>query len=175
MKKEYWNIVLTAALVLGVLYTAFTFLGYVFYGNAIVGWMVSLASFGSILWSLVYYGKRAAVLKDVDGVGFTFGQAFGFSIVVLLLSGVIVGIGQWFLQNVVDPEFYDQLYKQTLENTIKMMGSSANDVQIEAARQTQELMRQPLAVVFSAVLSMGLMGGLVGLAASAIIKRKPTI
>lgn len=175
MKKDYWNIVLTAAFVLGVLYAAFNFVSYAFYGNAIVGWLSSLAGFGVILWSLVYYGRRAALLKDVDGVGFTFGQAFGFSIMVLLLSGVIVGIGQWLLQNVIDPTFYDKLYKDALEQSIKVLGNSADDTQIESVRRTHDMMRQPLVVVFGAMLSMGLMGGLVGLAASAIIKRKPTI
>lgn len=172
MKKDYWHIVLTAGFVLGVLYAATTFLSYVFYGNVIMGWICSIAGFGAIVWSLLFYGKKTAALKDVDGMGFSYGQAFGFSMLVLLLSGVIVGISQWTLQNVIDPVFYDQLYKTAIEEMVAKVPSAGAD-QIKMMKESQDMMRQMWAVILASMLSMALLGGIVALATSAAIKRQP--
>lgn len=174
MKKEYWHVVLTAGFILGILYSAQTFLSYAFYGNKITGWIASLIGFASIVWVLINYGKKAAAIKDPEGMGYSYGQAFGFSIIVLLLSGIIVGISQWLLQNVIDPEFYAKLYKEAAEQMVTLM-PNASDEQIKAMQASQQMMRQMWAVIGASMISMLMLGGLVALATSVVIKRKPSI
>lgn len=174
MKKEYWNTVLTAGLVLGVLYAAAGFLTYATYGNSAMGWIISVLGFAVIAWSLYYYGKKVAVITDVDGMGFSYGKAVGFSIMVLLLSGVITGISQWLLQNVIDPEFYAQIHREALENVIKLM-PSATDEQIAASKKSLDMMHQIWYVIGASMLSMVLLGGLVALITSVFVQRKPRV
>lgn len=174
MKNEYWNIVLTAGFVLGVLYAAQGFLSYVFYGNMLMGWLTSILGFAAIIWVLVYYGRKAAEIKDVDGVGYTYGQAFGFSLLVLLLSGVIVGFSQWLLQAVIDPEFYAIIYRETTEKMLSMM-KNPTDEQITAMKQSVQRMQDMWYVIGASMFSMCMLGGLVALGTSAVVKRRPSL
>lgn len=172
MKKEYWHIVLTAGFALGVLYSAMAFLGYAFHGNSVVGWLCSIGGFASIVWSLIYYGRRAAAVKDIDGAGFSYGQAFGFSLLVLLLSGVLVGISQWVLQNVIDPAFYEELNATSVENILRLMSKIPTDEQVKLIKESQEMAKHMWPLIMGSMFNMAFLGGLVALVTSTVIKRK---
>ncbi|CDN32071.1 hypothetical protein BN938_1994 [Mucinivorans hirudinis] len=175
MKNQYWNLVLTGAFMLGVLWVALSFLSYVFNNNTVMNFINSIGGLGILIWALIFYGKKVAHLKDVDGVGFSYGQAFGFSILMLLLSGVIVGIGQWLLHNVVDPEFYAKVNKEATEAAVKMVGGKMDSRMIASMQEAQDKMKIIWWVIANSMGTMCLLGGFVALITSAVVRRKPQI
>lgn len=147
-------------------------LGYVFKDNTsgIIAFIMFLYSFGAITWPLVYYTRRAAQIKDYNGRGFSYGQAFGFSMLTLLLSGIVIGISTWVLQNVIDPEFYNNLNQKSTEIILSAL-KTPTDEEIEAIKRSQDMMRTIWGTIFGSTLAIAMMGGVVALGTSAFAKR----
>jgi len=172
MKKQYWSELLTGALVLGLLYAVQLVLSYVFKdgGPKVISWLLSVYGFAAIAWALFHYGKRASKLELYRTKGFSYGAAFGFSMLILIISGVLVGVAQWILQNVIDPEYYAQMYRRSMELIIQTT-PSLSDKQIEAMKTGQEITRSIWGMIGASMMTMILLGGLIALITSAVIKR----
>lgn len=172
-KALYWKNILSAAAVLGLLYGVQIVLGYLarHAESNVVGTMLSLYGFGVIVWVLLFFGRRAERIKNVDGVGYNYSQAFGFSLLVLVLSGIIVGVVQWFLQNVIDPVYYTEIYKQTLTQMTKGLSPE----QIKMAKGSLDIMKSIWGMVGSMIFTMLMLGGLVALGTSAMVKKGPKL
>lgn len=170
-KVLYWKNILSAALVLGGLYVLQLFMGYWLRNveTTMFAWLINLYGFVVIVWSLLFFGRRARDIKDDQGLGFSFAQAFGFSLQVLVFSGIIVGFGQWFLQNIVDPAYYTQVYTKSLE----LMTQGMTTEQVNIAKGSLDIMKSIWGMVFSMVFSMLMLGGLVALGTSVMLKRGP--
>lgn len=176
LKRAYLFELLTAGLAIGALSALQFVMVYLFkdIDSKIINWAINIYGFGVIVWCLMYYGRRAAAIKDQNGVGYSFGSAFAFALTALLLSGIITGIGQWIMQNVVDPEYYREALRKALELTTQSTPNISED-QLEAIRSTQKIMNSIWGVIGANIMGMGIMGGLIALATSTFVKRKPNI
>lgn len=176
MKNQYINTLLKGAFILGVIYTGVLFLDYAFRDmvGGMLNWILSFLSFAAIVASVIYFGREAAAIKDVDGAGYSYGAAVWFAIRMLAISGIIVGIGQWVLQNVVDPEYYEKLMRKSLEMLL-VQTPGLSESQVEMFQKTQEIARSLWGMVMANVLSMILLGGVVSLVTSVVVKRKADI
>lgn len=104
---------------------------------------------------------------------FSYGAAFGFSLLVLVFSGAIVGVCQWVLQNMVDPTYYAMVYQNSLKAMIAVGKMDAQ--QIEIMKRSSELMRSIWGMIGASAFSMLLQGGLVALLTAAYVKRGPKL
>lgn len=173
-KSMYWKNILTGAAALGGLYGVQVVLGYLlrqWSGGGVVGTLLSLYGFGVIVFGLLFFGRRAERIRNVDGGGYSYSEGFGFSLLMLLFSGVIVGVVQWFLQNVVDPAYYSEIYRETLSGLTQGMSPE----QIKAARGSLDIMKSLGGMIGSMVFTMLMLGGLVALGTSAMIKKAPKL
>lgn len=172
-KALYWKNTLTAAAVLGLLYSLQIVMGYFcrHIDSQVVGTLLSLYGFGVIVWSLLFFGRRAEKIKNTDGAGYSYSEAFGFSLLVLVISGIIVGFVQWFLQNMIDPIYYTEIYKQTLTQMTKGMSPD----QIKMAKSSLDIMKSVWGMIGSMIFTMLMLGGLVALGTSAMVKKGPQL
>ena len=172
MRKEYWREILTAALVLGLLCAVKIVLTYVFNSNTLLNWVLFFYEFTVIAWTLVHYGKKASRMPMFAVRGFTYGAAFGFSMLVLLVSGILVGLCQWFMTNVVDPAYYAEANRKAIELVIQS-NPAIGDAMIEGMQKGQAMMSSIWMMVFAGMFTMVFQGGLVALVTSTFVKRPP--
>ena len=169
MKKEYWSEMLTAALILGLVNVVILVLGYVFSnnGSSAMNWLLNIASLAGIFWVLLQYSKRASRLEKFRKTGFSYGAAFGFSILVLFTSGILGGACQWTLQTVVDPQYGDELLRKAVE-AASQVNPAVGDVEIGMIKMMTQSMWW---VIGAHMFSMVLLGGLIALVTSTFAKR----
>lgn len=172
-KKKYRAELLTGGLVLGLVMLVMLVLQYLVRNmppGSIAG-LLGLVSFGAMVAVLVIYGKRAAALyqpdPDLRPGGFTYGRAFGFSILMCLLSGVVYGAGYFLMAEMVDPVYFGQIMEQVARMYVKSGVMNA-----EQAREAMGMMHNQLLVIFGHMLAMAMQGGFVALFTSAIVRHR---
>ena len=171
-KQKYRTELLTAGMVLGLAMTGVLVLQYVLRGVRIgwVGMLLSLAGLAVTAAVLVGYGRRAAALCPPDErrpEGFTYGRAFGFSLLVCLLGGVIYGAGYFVMAEAVDPAYFGQIIDQVVRLYIESGLMTQAQAELTAAAMHNLLM-----VILGYVLAMALQGGFVALFTAAIVRRR---
>ncbi len=126
-------------LTMGLISLAVTFIAYFIDPTLLAsGWfaLVALVIFFALI---IYFGKQ---YRSELGGYMTFGTAFNFSFIAILISGFIGLIGQLLLFHVVDPELPKLLADSSFQTTVAMMerfGASADSIppaQLEEMRQT---------------------------------------
>ena len=107
-------------LTIGLVSLAVTYLAY-FIDSSLLGsaWfgMIALVIFFVLI---VYFGRQ---YRTEIGGFMTFGTAFNFSFITMLISGIVTLIGQILLFQVIDPSLPQVLSDLAFENTMKMMAS----------------------------------------------------
>lgn len=173
-KQKYRGELLTAGMVLGLVMFAVMVLQYLFRdaGGFVVG-LLSFANFAAIVAVLIVYGRRAAALCPPDPVlrpnGFTYGRAFGFSILVSLLSGIVYGVGYFLLTEVIDPRYFGRAMERVAELYVASGLMTAEQVQAGMA-----LMHNLFVVIFANMVAMLFQGGFLSLFTAAIVRyRRP--
>lgn len=128
--------------------------------------MLSLVNF-LILGYFIYYFARKRSLK-YGSEGFTYGQSMSYILAMMIFTGFIMGIGNYLLINFIAPEAYEQIFEEALEAN-PFYDPDTMDGLITTIR------RNVFINLFSGIFSYVLYGGILGLIASAFIKRKPDI
>ncbi|WP_298064732.1 DUF4199 domain-containing protein [uncultured Rikenella sp.] len=172
-KKKYRGELLTAGMVLGLAMFVVLVLQYLardLPGGFLSG-LLSFAGFAVIVAVLIVYGRRAAALCPPDPVlrpgGFTYGRAFGFSILVSLLSGIVYGAGYFLMTEVVDPRYFAQGMERVAELYV-----SSGLMTAEQVREGMALMHNLFVVIFANMIAMSLQGGFLALFTSAIVRHR---
>lgn len=172
-KKQYTAEVMTAAMVMGLGMFVVMFLQYLLRdAGGILGVLLSFANLAVVVAVLIIYGRRAAALCPPDPQrrpnGFTYGRAFGFSVLVSLLSGIIYGAGYFLLTEVIDPQFYGDTINEVAKLYVSSGLMTAEQVQAGVA-----LMHNLFVVILANMIAMLFQGGFVALFTSAIVRYRP--
>lgn len=173
-RQKYRGELLTGGMVLGLAMFVIMVLQYLLrdVGGFLVG-LLSFAGFAAILVVLIVYGRRAAALCPPDPLlrpnGFSYGRAFGFSLLLSLLSGIVYGAGYFLLTEVIDPHYFGQAMNQVAEMYVSSGLMTAEQVQAGLA-----LMHNLFVVIFANMVAMLFQGGFLALFTSAIVRyRRP--
>lgn len=173
-KQRYRSELLTAGMVLGLAMFAVLVLQYLFRdaGGFFAG-LLSFAGFAVIVAVLIVYGKRAAALFPPDPVlrpnGFTYGRAFGFSLLVSLLSGIVYGAGYFLIAEAIDPRYFGESMERVAEVYV-----TSGLMTAEQVRDGMALMHNLFVVIFANMMAMLLQGGFLALFTSAVVRyRRP--
>lgn len=172
-KKQYTAEVMTAAMVMGLGMFVVMFLQYLLRdAGGMLGVLLSFANLAVVVAVLIIYGRRAAALCPPDPQrrpnGFTYGRAFGFSVLVSLLSGIIYGAGYFLLTEVIDPQFYGDTINEVAKLYVSSGLMTAEQVQAGVA-----LMHNLFVVILANMIAMLFQGGFVALFTSAIVRYRP--
>lgn len=107
-------------LTMGLVALAVTYITYFIDAGLLAsGWfaLVALVIFFALI---IYFGKE---YRSELGGFMSFGTAFNFSFISILISGIVSLVGQILLFQVIDPSLPQVLADITFENSIKMMES----------------------------------------------------
>lgn len=169
-RKKYRAELLTGGMVLGLAMFAILLLQYLSRNvpSGFLGGFLSFANFAAMVAVLVIYGKRAAALCPPDERhpgGFTYGRAFGLTILMSLLSGIVAGVGYYLMAEVVDPAYFGRTMDQVARIYVESGMMTAEQV-----REGLALMHNLFVVVFANMIAMLFQGGFIGLFTSAIVR-----
>jgi hypothetical protein len=123
---------------MGLVSLAVTFIAYFIDSTLLASGWFALVAIVIFFGLIIYFGRQ---YRSELGGYMTFGTAFNFSFIAILISGVITLIGQILLFHVVDPELPGVLADSSFNTTIEMMekfGASADSLppdQLEKMRQ----------------------------------------
>lgn len=143
------------------------------YGLVIVEW---LALAGVFIWLLYRFTRKRAALYAPEE-GFSFGQGFGFIVVMSLLSGLIVGAAGYFYRHVaIGYDVYTERYIDSVNGLLSEVPVPAATVDayellFEQLRSTPE--PSIFAAIASSMFWYVVAGGLIGLVIAGVISRAP--
>ncbi|MEF9950444.1 MAG: DUF4199 domain-containing protein [Mucinivorans sp.] len=173
-KKAALNELLTGGFVIGLLYSVQIFVTYLLNGNQSLNWLFVIYGLGVIAYCQIYFGRRMGAIKDVQGAGYSYVSALGFSVKMMLLSGFVVGFAGWLLQNVIDPAYGELLLRETIRQASTAM-PSATEEQLDMVRKMSHAMMSVWGMIGVSIFSMLINGALVALLTSAFVKRPVNI
>ncbi|MFR2524675.1 DUF4199 domain-containing protein [uncultured Alistipes sp.] len=143
------------------------------YGLVIVEW---LALAGVFIWLLYRFTRKRAALYALEE-GFSFGQGFGFIVVMSLLSGLIAGAAGYFYRHVaIGYDVYTERYIDSVNGLLSEVPVPAATVDayellFEQLRSTPE--PSIFAAIASSMFWYVVAGGLIGLVIAGVISRAP--
>ena len=143
------------------------------YGLVIVEW---LALAGVFIWLLYRVTRKRAALYAPEE-GFSFGQGFGFIVVMSLLSGLIAGAAGYFYRHVaIGYDVYTERYIDSVNGLLSEVPVPAATVDayellFEQLRSTPE--PSIFAAIASSMFWYVVAGGLIGLVIAGVISRAP--
>lgn len=161
--KMLWHQALAGGLVLGSVLFAWDF---VCYAAKVQSFVAQLLQVLIVAAGIVFYGNKLKTLRGVE-LGFSYGACFGFVMALMLCTGAVYGVGQFFLQVVIAPEYYAEAYEVTVLNA----GLDGEMAEQMIALRASALFRNPLMFIISGIFSMIFMGGFIGLILSAFLQK----
>ncbi len=147
--------------------------GAVLFVVALAEWGIGLSGgVGTLLTAIILgvlifvTGRRNAAMSSPQQ-GYPYGRAIGFVLAMMLFVGLVYGIGQYFLMNVIAPEYYDS----QLAAYMSHMPAAYQ----EMLPTMLSMMKSPMLLIFSGIFAMEFWGLFVGLIVCAFVTRRPDI
>jgi hypothetical protein len=107
-------------LTMGLVALAVTYIAYFIDSSLLASGWFALISLVIFFGLIIYFGQQYR--KEIGGY-MTFGTAFNFSFIAILISGLVSLAGQILLFQVIDPTLPQVLADITFENSLKMLES----------------------------------------------------
>lgn len=129
-------------LVMGLITVAITYVAYFIDSSLLASMWLGLIGLVVFFGLIIYFGKQYR--SDLGGF-MSFGIAFNFSFVAILISGIISTAGQILLFQVIDPTLPQVLADAALESSLKMMeslGQNPDNMPAEALDAIKESSQQ---------------------------------
>lgn len=124
MEKEQLNAILQGAGIVSGIGIFFVALAYVLGPSYMVGPWSNWISFFGVLGGIIF-----VALKQRKALGgfWSFGQAFKFIFLVSLGFVIVIGLFEYLLFHVIDPDFYGRVMEETLQLTYERFTSFGLD------------------------------------------------
>jgi len=111
-------------LTIGLVSLAITFIAYFIDSSLLASGWFGLVALILFFVLIIYFGKQ---YRAELGGFMSFGTAFNFSFIAMVISGVINLLGQILLYQVIDPSLAGVLADQTFQSTMDMMENFGQD------------------------------------------------
>lgn len=178
MRKLYYNTLFTCALALGVAVIMPDFLMAFFSVDSSLlpawgWWIYAFYVLGAAIALLIYYGRRAAQIKDPTGeLGFSFGAALGFSVLCSLGASVVLGGLTWVLNNYVSPQTIFAMIDRNREMVFASIPTMTEPLYVQ---MTQIVYFSLLWLWFKSLLTMFIICGMAGMISAVYVKRNKVV
>lgn len=137
-KQSPFQAAIRPGLTMGLVSLAVTFIAYFIDSTLLASGYFALIAIAIFFGLIIYFGRE---YRSELGGYMSFGTAFNFSFIAIIISGLIGLIGQILLFQVVDPDLPGVLADKSFQTTIEMMekfGASADSLppdQLEKMKQ----------------------------------------
>ncbi len=164
-KSLFWKNSLKHGLIVGLVILIYSVLLYVLELNLIqaLGYVVYVILFAGFI-----LGTKAFRDNNLNG-NISYGRAFGYSIVILLVASIISSIYNYLLVTVIDPDIVEKIMALGEE---KMLEKGLTDDQIEMAQSMQKKFMSPVFMSIMAFIGTMFFGTIIALITSAIVKKE---
>ncbi|MCK5029063.1 MAG: DUF4199 domain-containing protein [Bacteroidales bacterium] len=164
-KSLFWKNSLKHGLIVGLVIIIYSVLLYVLELNLIqaLGYVVY-----AILIAGFILGTKAFRDTNLNG-NISYGKAFGYSIVILLIASIIYSIYSYLLITVIDPDMVDKIIALGEE---KMLKQGMTDDQIEMAQSMQKRFMSPVFMGIMSFIGTMFIGTILALITSAVVKKE---
>lgn len=171
MENTFWRDAAKGGIIVGAIVVAVSYIKtwLAMAGSGMV-MLFSLLEIIAVAYVLYKMCKQRSMLYDA-AAGYSVGQNMAYVTAVMLFSGIIYGVGYYFLVNHVAAAFYEETFAASFETMYKMVGN-VSDAAFDMA---MSLVRNPFYWLFYGIMAMIIYGGIIGLFVSAFVKRKPDI
>ena len=133
--------------------------------SSVLGWLYYI-----LLALLIYAFTRKIARMSRPSDGFPYGRCIGYVFAMMIFAGVVMGLITSLTYNVIAPG----MLTGTLDTTFGMLeGMYSYDDMDRMYDMMYSMMRNPLVLILSGIITMCFWGGLFGLVTSAIAQRKP--
>ena len=105
-------------LTMGLVALAITYIAYFIDSSLLASFWILLIALVVFFGLIIYFGKQ---YREEIGGFMSFGTAFNFSFIAMIVSGIISLIGQILLFHVIDPSLPDVLTDITFKKSLEMM------------------------------------------------------
>lgn len=169
--KSVWADAPKGGAVIGIIVTAVLFLKVWLTASgagAGLGWLISMAEFCAVGYCIYYFSRERG--RMYGWMGYSYGQSMGYIMAMMLFAGFIYGVGYYFLVNYISAGYFSDMFDQMFEQMRGMLGGLMTD---ESVDMTYRALRNPFYWIFYGVVAMLIYGGILGLFASAFVKRSP--
>lgn len=119
-EKDPFKTGLNSGLILGLVSIVVTFLIYFINSSLLVTWYIGICLLVLYIGLIIFFGKQ---YRESIGGYMTFGSAFNFCFITLLVSGLIGVLGNLLLYLVIDPALPEVLTTAQMENQMAMLDS----------------------------------------------------
>lgn len=168
ISKIFWKEAMTGGLVVGVVLFLWDLISYWMDLPMKSSGFASLVQFVLLVGGILYFSRRMREFRG-PALGYPYGAAFGFVMGMSLFIGMVYGVGAYFLQIVIAPEYFNELFE------IALLTSGLSEDLIEQTLTMREtmshIMKNPIFFIFSGIFSMALYSGFIGLISAAFLKR----
>jgi hypothetical protein len=124
---------------IGLIALVLTYLAYFIDSTLLASGWFGLFSIVIFFVLIIYFGRQYRT--DIGGF-ISFGTAFNFSFITILISGVVSFLGQILLFHVIDPDLPKVLADLTFENSLSMMEKFGADPDTLNPEQLDEIRKQ---------------------------------
>lgn len=139
--KSPFQAAIQPGLTIGLISLVLTYIAYFIDSGLLAsGWfgLVMIVLFFALI---IFFGRQ---YRSELGGFMTFGTAFNFSFIAIIISGLVGLIGQIVLFQVVDPSLPEVLAEKTLQSTLEMMESFGASPDSLPAEQLDEIKESTL-------------------------------
>jgi hypothetical protein len=119
-EKKPFKAGLNSGLIIGLISVVITFLIYFINSSLLVTWYIGIGLLVLYIGLIIFFGKQ---YRESIGGYMTFGNAFNFCFITLVVSGVIGVLGNLLLYTVIDPALPEVLANTQMENQMAMLDS----------------------------------------------------
>lgn len=170
MKKEttFFESVLKSAMMTGLAVIAITLIGYML--DLTTNKLFGILGFVVLLVGIVLGTKQ--VRENVLKGSITYGKAFVSGLLISVFAGVIVGIFSFILYKFIDPTLFDKILAIQEE---AYLNAGMSEDQVEMTIEMARKMMSPVMTMISSIFGYALIGGIISLITSAILKRENAI
>ncbi len=165
LKRITWKEAATGGLFLGLAFIVIMIIGYIGKLDNNQPWITGALNFAALIIFIFIYAKKISYIHGDNG--FSYAQSMGFILRMMLCAGIIAGVGQFILQNYVDPEYYRDIFETAL------LQQDLPENLIEEMKNSMWVLKNPILMIFSGIINMIIYGGLIGVVISAFVKRYP--
>jgi hypothetical protein len=155
-------------------------IGIVLMALLIIDWQLKISLHGNTAMSFLQIAILVALLciftrrkaDSMGDAGMSYGKCLGYIVSMMFFAGIIIGVFQYIMQNYIAIDYY----REIMDNAMLQSGIDMNSPAFERGMaMTQKLQRSPVFVTLVTMLTMMFYGGVIGLIASAFLKRNPNI
>jgi hypothetical protein len=164
-KSTFWKSSLMHGLMVGLAVVIYSVLLYVLDLNLVsalnyVVYVIFIAGF--------ILGTKAYRDNNLNG-SISYGKAFGYSMIILLVAALIHTIYSYLMVTVIDPDIIDKMIALGEE---KMLEQGMTDEQIEMAQSIQTKFMNPAFMMITGFLGQVIFGTIIALITSAFVKKE---